>query len=65
MSDFGKAPIKGEGMAVDYGDNAPTPTRPRVNTTYVERRVPDHLEDAAHEALDAFLRQHGYDPETL
>jgi hypothetical protein len=66
MSNFGNTPIKGEGMAVDYGQPAGyVPTKPKVETTYVERRVPKHLEDKMHELIDKFLRDHGYDPEEI
>mgnify|MGYP003341931285 CR=1 FL=1 len=66
MSNFGKAPIKCEGMMVDYDESVGyVPTKPKVETTYVERRVPEHLEDKAHKLIDKFLRKHGYDPEEI
>ena len=61
---FGDAPIKGEGMMVDYGDWG-IPTKPEVETVYVERRVPAHLEDKAHWLIDTFLTSEGYDPEQM
>jgi hypothetical protein len=36
-----------------------------VETTYVERRVPEHLEDEAHDLIDNWLRSKGYDPEAI
>lgn len=36
-----------------------------VETTYVERRVPEDLEDEAHELIDNWLRSKGYDPEKI
>ena len=64
MSEFNKAPIKGEGMEVDYGDGI-KPIEPKVKTTYVERRIPEHLEFKAHRLLDTFLVEHGYNPRDL
>ena len=29
-------------------------------TTWVEREVPEHLEDAAHDLITALLKSHGY-----
>jgi hypothetical protein len=66
MNNFGKASIKGEGMAVDYGQPAGyVPPKPKIETTYVERRIPEHLEFKAHRLLDAFLVEHGYNPEEI
>jgi hypothetical protein len=31
--------------------------------TYVERRVPEHLEDCIHDAITLILKSHGYDDE--
>jgi len=64
MNKFGDAPIKGEGMEVDYGDGI-KPTKPKVETTYVERRIPEHLEFKARRLLDTFLVEHGYNPREL
>lgn len=36
-----------------------------VETTYVERRVPEDLEDEAHEVIDKWLRSKGYNPESI
>lgn len=36
-----------------------------IEYTYVERRVPEELEDEAHELIDNWLKSKGYDPETL
>ena len=30
------------------------------NTPWVERQVPEHLEDAAHDLITALLKSHGY-----
>ena len=64
MNKFGDAPVKGEGMEVDYGEGI-KPSKPKVETTYVERRIPEHLEFKAHRLLDTFLVEHGYDPEEI
>ena len=61
---FGEAQIKGEGQFVDFGSGKP-PQKPKVETTYVERRVPNHLEDEAHELIDNWLKSKGYDPEEI
>ena len=29
-------------------------------TTWVEREVPEHLEDAAHDLITSLLKSHGY-----
>lgn len=34
-------------------------------TTYVERRVPEELEDEAHELIDNWLTAKGYDPKEI
>jgi hypothetical protein len=55
-------------MTIDENYGQPVryvPTKPEVETTYVERRVPEHLEDKMHELIDKFLRDHGYDPEEI
>ena len=65
---FTDAVVKGEGQSVNaiYGIAEDyTPTKPIVETTYVERRVPVFLEDAAHKLTDQFLCDHGYDPEEI
>ena len=61
---FGEAQPKGEGQPVNYGVGE-LPQKPEVETTYVERRVPDHLEDEAHELIDNWLKSKGYDPEEI
>lgn len=56
-----KAHAKCEGeMITEY-----EPTEPSIETTYVERRVPVFLEEAAHKMFDKFLADHGYDPEEI
>ena len=64
FSSFGSAPIKAEGAAV-YTDEELAPYKEQIETVYVERRVPAHLEEEAHAAIDRFLARKGYDPETL
>ena len=34
--------------------------QPTDPTTWVEREVPDHLEDAAHDLITTLLKSHGY-----
>jgi hypothetical protein len=54
---FASAPIKQEGQPVfEYELNKSL----KVETTYVERRVPVFLEEAAHKLIDQFLADHGY-----
>ena len=36
-----------------------------IDYTYVERRVPEELEDEAHELIDNWLKSKGYDPEEI
>ena len=36
-----------------------------IDYTYVERRVPEELEDEAHELIDNWLKSKGYDPEKI
>ena len=62
MNEFELAPVKGEGQPVF--DFTP-PQTTEVETTYVERRVPVFLEEAAHKLIDKFLADHGYDPEVI
>jgi hypothetical protein len=65
---FGLAPIKGEGQSLNSTYGFPedyTPPPPKYETTYVERRVPEELEDEAHELIDNWLRSKGIDPEEI
>ena len=70
---FGKAQPKAEGttVAFDAGDlNLELyPVMKRlsesISYTYVERRIPEELEDEAHELIDNWLRSKGYDPEAI
>ena len=64
FSSFGSAPIKAEGAAV-YTDKELAPYEDQVETVYVERRVPPHLEKEVHAAIDRFLVRKGYDPEEI
>lgn len=61
---FGGAPIKGEGQSV-YTEEELAPYKGQVETTYVERRVPMHLEGRVHRLIDKFLKERGYDPEEI
>ena len=36
-----------------------------IDYTYVERRVPEELEDEAHDLIDNWLKSKGYDPEEI
>ena len=36
-----------------------------IEYTYVERRVPEELEDEAHKLIDNWLKSKGYDPEEI
>ena len=59
---FGNAVAKPEGAPVEgWGECEPQ----GVETTYVERRVPLHLEDDVHDLIDNFLQSKGYEPEDL
>jgi hypothetical protein len=55
---------KAEGQSV-YSKEELRPYRKQVKTTYVERRVPEALEDEAHELIDNWLKSKGYDPEEI
>ena len=80
MNDFGKAIKKtfgesspkkeGEQVSFDMADmNVTFPVREEYrfesDTTYVERRVPEELEDEAHELIDNWLKSKGYNPEEI
>lgn len=66
MNNFGKAIPKGEGQEVWFDNEMKTTFKSNeVETTYVERRVPEHLEDEAHAVIDAWLKSKGYDAEEL
>jgi hypothetical protein len=62
---FGLAVVKEEGKSVQYipGEVAAPYVGPR--TVYVERRIPEHLEHAANEAIDKFLQEHGYNSDEI
>ena len=62
MNKFSAPPVKREGEPV-YPEYKNEP--PKVQTTYVERRVPVHLEEEVERLIDAFLASHGYDPEEI
>jgi hypothetical protein len=73
MSKFGESQPKREGepVAFDIGDlnldlypNMKALSE-SIDYTYVERRVPEELEDEAHELIDNWLKSKGYDPEEL
>jgi len=61
MGDFGSAPVKQEGFLFQY-DKWPFPW-PKTPWTYVERRVPRHLEQAAHDLIDNLLAENNYHDE--
>jgi hypothetical protein len=63
MHEFHRAPIRGEGQPVEIFGKPTSP--PEVETTYVERRIPVHLEKAAHRLIDSWLVSHGYDPREI
>ena len=56
-----EVPAKCEGqMITQYA-----PSEEKVKTTYVERRVPEHLENLVHKLIDKFLRERGYNPKEI
>ena len=61
---YQKAPIKGEGQPV-FSEKELAPYKGQIETTYVERRVPVHLEGRVHRLIDKFLKERGYDPEEI
>jgi hypothetical protein len=66
MNGFGDAPIKGGGMQVSYGHpDGYVPKKPKISTTYIERRVPIELEDDVHKLIDDWLKQKGFDPRII
>ena len=66
MSEFGRALPKGEGQQVWFDETMKTNFKSsEVETIYVERRVPEHLEEEAHIMFDAWLKSKGYDAEEL
>jgi len=62
---------EGEPVAFDIGDMnleiypIMTSFSKAIEYTYVERRVPEELEDEAHELIDNWLKSKGYDPEEI
>jgi len=62
---------EGEPVAFDIGDlnleiyPIMTAFSKAIEYTYVERRVPEELEDEAHELIDNWLKSKGYDPEEI
>lgn len=68
MNEFEQTPVKGEGEPVVYSHlpwGTPAPSKKTVDTVYIERRVPEFLEEAAHKIIDNFLADHGYDPKEI
>ena len=73
MSDFGKAQPKPEGQTVSFDvgdlnlDNYPImkAISESIEYTYVERRVPEELEDEAHELINNWLKSKGFDPDEI
>lgn len=58
MTGFGKAPIKGEGTAISY-DGGMKPSKPLVETTWIEFSLPAHLEDECWEMIKQWLKAKG------
>ena len=54
-SGFGDAPIKGEGVAINYGDDM-EPSKPLVKTTWIEFSLPAHLEEECWEMIKQWLK---------
>jgi hypothetical protein len=63
MTGFDDVFVRREGQPVEGFGKPPAP--PEVETTYVERRVPVHLEKAAHELISSWLISQGYNLEDL
>lgn len=61
---FGSAFVKKEGDKRVFNTSAESAPLATVYV-YIERRVPMHLEHAAHAAIDRFLRKNGVAPEDL
>ena len=60
MTNFGKAPIKGEGMAMDYGHGEGyVPPEETVPTTWIEFSLPVHLEDECWVMIKQWLKAKG------
>lgn len=57
-SGFGDAPIKGEGMMIDY-DGTGIPPKETVPTTWIEFSLPAHLEDECWEMIKQWLKKRG------
>jgi hypothetical protein len=59
-SGFGEAPIKGEGMEMDYGHGeAYVIVKETIPKTWIEFRVPVHLEDECWEMIKQWLKDRG------
>ena len=60
MSNLDKAPIKGEGTKVDYGHGEGyVPPEETMPTTWIEFRVPVHLEAECLKMIDRWFKRKG------
>ena len=55
---FGEAPIKGEGTAISY-EGGRKPSKPLVETTWIEFSLPVYLEDECWEMIKQWLKAKG------
>jgi hypothetical protein len=62
---FDDAEVKGSGERVWYGEGYLIGKRPYTATDWIERRVPSHLATQAHELIDKWLIEKGYNPEDI
>jgi hypothetical protein len=56
---FGFSKIKAEGTSIHYDTESPSKKK-GVDFTWVERRVPESLEEEVHTMIDKFLRDKGF-----
>ena len=59
MNDFDKAPIRGEGMGISYGDCA-IPTKPAIETTWIEFSLPKAWEAECQQMIADWLEIKGF-----
>jgi len=59
MTDFGKAQIKGEGMAISY-DTGAVPTKPAIETTWIEFSLPKEWEAECRQMIADWLEIKGF-----
>ena len=58
IDDFGKAPIKGEGTAINY-EGGMELSKETIPTTWIEFSLPVYLEDECWKMIERWLKKKG------